>query len=145
VLLLTRALVGSMLFELASPATARQLVAALAPARRAAHAWVLARRHGRDKTLPTLRAPSLRHGAYRRSRPTAGPLPGATRTRTPWITIAPPEATTSGAAVDHDRAVRWITTRAPLKRFARADHLVLKDIKIGGVGLDPLRKPLPRR
>ncbi len=53
--------------------------------------------------------------------PTVGPAPPLAhfpvvrRSRPPWITIAPPEATTSGAAVDHDRAVGWITTRAPLK------------------------------
>jgi hypothetical protein len=44
----------------------------------------------------------------------AGPLPGAPP-RPPWITIAPPEATTSAGAVGHDRAVGWITSRAPLK------------------------------
>ena len=48
----------------------------------------------------------------------AGPLPGAPP-RPPWITIAPPEATTSAGAVGHDRAVGWITSRAPLKPWGR--------------------------
>lgn len=48
----------------------------------------------------------------------AGPLPGAPP-RPPWITIAPPEATTSAGAVGHDRAVGWITSRAPLKQRSR--------------------------
>ena len=48
----------------------------------------------------------------------AGPLPGAPP-RPPWITIAPPEATTSAGAVGHDRAVGWITSRAPLKPKAK--------------------------
>ena len=50
------------------------------------------------------------------STPASGEAPSiAHSTAPPWITIPPPPAAPSGRAVDHDPAVRWITTRAPLK------------------------------
>ncbi|MGD0680400.1 MAG: hypothetical protein ABSC94_33935, partial [Polyangiaceae bacterium] len=109
VLLLPRALVRSMLFELASPPTPRELVAAATTAIRAAHALVLARRHGCSEPIPTLRASSQRHGAYRRPHPTArahfpvyADVPPGSRSRPPSDDSTRRGGSRSRRRVDHD-------------------------------------------
>lgn len=121
VLVLSRALVGSLLLEIVASPLACKPISTPAPARLSAHPLVSAGPPVGGEPLSTLRA----------STPGHWPLASAQSTSNthflarPQIEVghdpAAPRVPSHGA-VDHDRAAGWVTTRAPLKavRYASA-------------------------
>jgi hypothetical protein len=110
-LLLPRPLIGPLLIQVLATPPSRQPVAPPPAARLSTHALVPTRGHCGRKPLPTFATSTPGHRRQRLRQPLAGrTLPGAE-----WITIAPLGSADSAGAVDHDRAARRITMRAPLK------------------------------
>src|SRR5262249_54352512 len=107
-------LVASGRVEIAAPPGAGQPSLALRAASCPAHALRVARRRRGRERPAALGASSWRRHAP--ASPPHSPWPPSWLAGRRWITNAPRRPSSARGAVDHERAAKWITGRAPLKR-----------------------------